>query len=31
MHGIISKFFLSDEACFVPNYVVDFGEGTMRC
>uniref|UniRef100_A0A0V1K051 Uncharacterized protein n=1 Tax=Trichinella nativa TaxID=6335 RepID=A0A0V1K051_9BILA len=25
------NIFVSVEACFVTNYMVSFGEGTMRC
>ena len=25
------NIFISVEACFVTNYMVNFGEGTMRC
>ena len=31
IHGTISIFFVSVEACFVTNYMVNFGEGSVRC
>jgi hypothetical protein len=31
MHGIISIFFVSVEACFETNYMVSFGEVTIWC